>query len=123
MIESNAYLEQTYRAQHNAEFARTPAGAGTAFVPYVAQAQLGDILCEQQERVVGNDNTVRFEGLILQIPEQEIRYSYSRTTVRVHRYVDGTLSVWHGPRLLERFDAQGHASQTTAMQAPILRAA
>jgi hypothetical protein len=61
--------------------------------------------------------------LILQIPEQEIRYSYSRTTVRVHRYVDGTLSVWHGPRLLERFDAQGIASQTTAMQTPILMAA
>jgi hypothetical protein len=89
----------------------------------VAQAQLGDILCEQHERVVGLDNTVRFEGLILQIPEQEIRYSYSRTTVRVHRYVDGTLSVWHGPRLLERFDARGHSSQTTVMQAPILRVA
>lgn len=32
MIEANIYLE-TYRAQHNAEFARTPAGAGSAFVP------------------------------------------------------------------------------------------
>jgi transposase len=123
MRQANVYLEQTYRAQHNAEFARPPAGTGSAFVPYVAQAQLGDILCEQHERVVGLDNTARFEGLILQIPEQEIRYSYSRTTVRVHRYVDGTLSVWHGPRLLERFDAQGHSSQTTAMQTPILRVA
>ena len=92
-------------------------------MPYVAQAQLGDIVCEQHERVVGNDNTVRFDNLVLQIPEQEIRYSYSRTTVRVHRYVDGTLSVWHGPRLLERFDAQGRPSQTTVMQAPSLRAA
>lgn len=123
MQEANVYLEQTYRAQHNAEFARTPAGTGSAFVPYVAQAQLGDILCEQHERVVGNDNTVRFDTLVLQIPEQGIRYSYSRTTVRVHRYVDGTLSVWHGPRLLERFDAQGRSSQTTAMQAPVLRSA
>ena len=52
-----------------------------------------------------------------------MRYSYSRTTVRVHRYVDGSLSVWHGPRLLERFDVRGIASQTTAMQTPILRAA
>ena len=72
---------------------------------------------------MGNDNTVRFEGLKLQIPEQEMRYSYSRTTVRVHRYVDGSLSVWHGPRLLERFDVRGIASQTTAMKTPILRAA
>ena len=123
MQEANAYLEQTYRAQHNAEFARAPAGTGCAFVPYVAQAHLGDILCEQHERVVGNDNTVRFEGLVLQIPEQEIRYSYSRTTVRVHRYVDATLSVWHGPRLLARFDAQGRPSQSTVMQVPALKAA
>ncbi len=73
----------------------------------MAQAQLADVLCEQHERVVGNDNTVRFEGLVLQIPEQPLRYSYSRTHVRVHRYVDATLSVWHGPRLLARFTAQG----------------
>ena len=48
MQEANVYLEQTYRMQHNAEFARAPAGSGSAFVPYVAQAQLGDTLCEQQ---------------------------------------------------------------------------
>ena len=123
MQEANLYLEQTYRAQHNAQFARPSAGTGSAFVPYVAQAQLGDIVCEQHERVVGNDNTVRFDNLALQIPEQQIRYSYSRTTVRVHRYVDGSLSVWHGPRLLEHFDARGYPSQTTRMQATMQKAA
>ena len=107
MAQANAYLEEVYRGQHNREFARAAASPGSAFVPYVAQAQLADALCEQHERVVGNDNTVRFEGLVLQIPEQQLRYSYSRTHVRVHRYVDATLSVWHGPRLLARFTAQG----------------
>jgi hypothetical protein len=107
MVQANAYLEQTYMAQHNAEFARPAADPSSAFVPYIGQASLMDILCEHHERVVGLDNTVRFEGLILQIPEQAVRYSYSKTHVRVHRYVDNTLSVWHGPRLLARFDAQG----------------
>jgi hypothetical protein len=107
MEQANAYLEQTYMAQHNAQFARVPADPTSAFVPYVAQASLADILCEQHERVVGLDNTVRFEGLVLQIPEQAVRYSYSRAHVRVHRYVDDTLSAWHGPRLLARFDAGG----------------
>lgn len=73
--------------------------------------------------MVGNDNTVRFEGKVLQIPEQEIRYSCSRTTVRVHRYVDASLSVWHGPRLLARFDAQRQLSQDTVMQEPVLKVA
>jgi hypothetical protein len=104
---ANAYLEGTYMAQHNEEFARAPKVNESAFVDYVAQASLSDVLCEQHERVVSLDNTVRFEGLVLQIAEQAIRYSYSRVHVRVHRYVDATLSVWHGPRLLGRFNASG----------------
>jgi hypothetical protein len=65
---------------------------------------------------VGNDNTVRFEGLVLQIPEQQVRYSYSRTHVLVHRYVDATLSVWHGPRLLARYSEQGELVQCVTEQ-------
>lgn len=107
MAQANVYLDQTYMAQHKAEFAREPACLDSAHVPYLAQAALADILCEQHERVVGLDHTVRFEGLTLQIPDQEILYSYSRTHVRVHRYVDGTLLVWLGPRLLARFDQDG----------------
>lgn len=117
MAQANAYLEEVYRVQHNKEFARAAADPGSAFVPYVAQAQLADVLCEQHERVVGNDNTVRFEGLVLQIPEQQLRYSYSRTHVQVHRYVDATLSVWHGPRLLARFTAQGKRPAAVLVQA------
>src|SRR3954463_9064621 len=41
------------------------------FVPFVGA--LDDILCVQAERVVGNDNTVRYEGRVLQIPEQRHR--------------------------------------------------
>ena len=44
---------------------------GTAFVPFVGA--LDDILCVQDERVVGNDNTVRYGGRVLQIPEQRHR--------------------------------------------------
>lgn len=123
MQEANAYLEHTYMPRHNAQFAKPAAGAGSAFVAYTAQAQLADVLCEQYERVVHNDNTVHFETRVLQIPEQEIRYSYSRTTVRVHRYVDGTLSVWHGPRLLARFDALGRRLEHAANDALLAMAA
>jgi transcriptional regulator with XRE-family HTH domain len=116
MAQANAYLEAVYRVQHNKAFARAAASPGSAFVPYLSQAQLADMLCEKYERVVGNDNTVRFEGLSLQIPEQQVRYSYSRTHVWVHRYVDATLSVWHGPRLLARFDEQGEFVQAVVTQ-------
>jgi hypothetical protein len=68
---------------------------------------LPDILCEQHERTVGNDNCVSFEGLSLQIPADQARYHYVRTRVRVHRYVDGSLALFHGPRKLATYDAQG----------------
>ena len=43
----------------------------------------------------------------LQIPADEFRYHYVLTKVRVHRYVDGTLALFHGPRKLASFSATG----------------
>ncbi len=42
-----------------------------------------------------------------QIPADEYRYHYARTRVRVHRYVDATLALFHGPRRLARYDING----------------
>ena len=44
---------------------------------------------------------------ILQIPADQYRFNYVKTTVRVHRYRDGTLGVFHGPRKLATYDQQG----------------
>ena len=103
---ANRYLEQTYRASHNREFSVAAALEGTAYVPFIS-GSLPDILCEQHERTVGNDNCVSFEGLNLQLPSDEMRHHYVRSRVRVHRYVDDTVAVFHGPRKLAAYDAQG----------------
>ena len=42
-----------------------------------------------------DDNCVSFEGKSLQIPADEFKYHYVRAKVRVHRYVDATLAVFH----------------------------
>ena len=109
MASANRYLEQVYRSGHNREFGVPSTLAGTAFVPFLS-GSLPDILCEQHERTVGNDNCVSFEGLSLQIPADEMRYHYVRTRVRVHRYVDATLALFHGPRKLASYDARGVAT-------------
>jgi len=59
------------------------------------------------------------EGMNLQLPSDELRHHYARTRVRVHRYVDDTLGVFHGPRKLAAYDAMG--VQTTTIE--VLRAA
>ncbi len=106
---ANRYLEQVYMPRHNAEFAVPAAASGTAYVPFIGG--LPDVLCEQFERVVTNDNCVSFEGMKLQIPADQSRHHYVKTTVRVHRYVDGTLALFHGPRKLAIFDENGKCPQ------------
>jgi hypothetical protein len=102
---ANAWLAERYIAAFNARFGVKPAEAGTAFLPFVGD--LENILCIQQERVVGNDNTVRYEGKVLQIPEAAHRRHYVKARVRVHEYPDGSLAVFHGPRRLARYSADG----------------
>jgi transposase len=107
MDAANHYLDEVYMPNHNAEFALPALEAGSAFVPYIG-TRLPDILCAQFERTVGNDNCVSFEGHKLQIPASSTRAHYVKTQVRVHRYVDGTLALFHGPRKLAAYDAQGN---------------
>ena len=103
---ANRWLATVYIPQHNARFAVPAAEEGTAFVPFVAA--LDDILCVQEERVVGRDNTVRYEGRVLQIPEQRHRRHFVKASVRVHEYAeDGRLAIFHGPRRLADYEADG----------------
>jgi hypothetical protein len=102
---ANRWLATVYIPQHNTRFAVPAAEEGTAFVPFVGA--LEDILCVQAERVVGNDNTVRYEGRVLQIPEQRHRRHFVKATVRVHEYPDGRLAIFHGPRRLADYEPDG----------------
>lgn len=104
--EANRYISHVYMPAINSEFAQPAMEEGSAFIPYVGR-DLDDILCEHHERVVGNDNCVSFEGLKLQIPQDGSRHHYVKVKVRVQRYPDGYLAVFHGPRCLERFNEKG----------------
>ena len=114
MAAANHYLASVYRPAFNAEFMQPPAEAGSAFVPCIGSG-LGDILCEQFERTVGNDNCVRFENLVLQIPSDRHRCHYVKAKVRVHRYPDSHLAIFHGPRTLATYDALGKELKQTNM--------
>lgn len=106
MAAANRYLRDVYKPAFNAEFMQPALEEGSAFVPWIGTG-LDDILCEQFERTVGNDNCVRFENRILQIPADRHRCHYVKAKVRVHRYSDGRLGVFHGPRKLADYDASG----------------
>lgn len=103
---ANRFLAEDYLPRHNARFMAEASEPGSAFVP-VSGVDLSEILCHQDERVVGRDNTVRYQGLVLQIPASSWRPHFVKATVRVHRYPDGRLAIFHGPRCIGRYDANG----------------
>jgi transposase len=111
MDAANEYLSRLYMPAFNAEFMQPPTEEGSAFVPWAGD-NLDDILCEQDDRVVSADNCVRFHGTSLQIPANQHRCHYVRVTVQVHRYRDGSLAIFHGPKKLADYDQQGKLKVT-----------
>ena len=92
-----------------------PRTRATAFVPFTGA--LNDILCIHEERTVSNDNTVRYKRLALQIPAGRHRRHYVKARVRVHEYPDGTMAVFHGPRCLARYHADGQPIDSQTREA------
>lgn len=110
MDEANRYLRDTYLPRHNARFTVLPESEQSAFVP-IAGFDVANILCIHEERVVGKDNTVHYEGLRLQIPPSPHRHHFVKAQVRVHHYPDQTLALFHGPREIGRYNANGTPQQ------------
>lgn len=110
MTAANRYLRDVYMPAFNVEFAQPAMAEGSAFVPWIG-TNLDDILCEQHERIVGADNCVQFEGRSLQIPQDRNRCHYVRARVRVHRHANGQLALFHGPRRLATYNADGQPAE------------
>jgi transposase len=103
---ANRFLREVYLPAHNARFSIPAEQEGSAFVA-IPGVDLNEILCIQEERQVGNDNTVIFHRHRLQIPPSPLRPHFVKTRVWVRHYHDGTYAVFRGPRCLGRYDAAG----------------
>ena len=75
----------------------------------LGHVDLEQILCHQEERMVARDNTLTFDGLVLQLDKQPGRRSCSGLRVLVRRHLDGRHSLWLGSRRLGLYDARGRA--------------
>jgi transposase len=109
---ANRWIAQTYIPQHNAAFAVAAAQEGSGFL-HDRTVAWPEILCIQEERTVGNDNTVKWRRLSLQLPQSRLRPHFVKAVVRVHEYPDGAIAVFLGPHRLADYDATGKISLTT----------
>lgn len=105
VVDANAWLLREGIAAYNARFTVPAAQSGSAFVP--APANLDRIFSIQHDRVVGNDNTVRFGRHVLQLGPTPLRWNFAKCRVLLHEHLDTTLSVTYGPHTIGRFTADG----------------
>lgn len=104
---ANRYLRDRFLPVFNAEFGRPPVDPTSAFVP-VGRADLEQILCVEDERVVGRDNVVTADLIALQLAKQLGGRTCAGLRVLVRGHLNAQHSVWYGARCLGRFDHRGH---------------
>jgi transposase len=104
---ANTYLREVFVPQHNATFAHPPRDPASAWVA-VGDADLDQILCHQETRVVAPDNTVVLGTQRLQIAPQPGRRTCAGLEVLVRRHLDGRYSVWRGGQRLGHYSPAGH---------------
>ena len=109
---ANEFLRKDWIPMHDASFSVKADQTGTAFLPYTG-TELDKIFSQHHDRIVENDNTVRYDNRRLQIPQQTFRFSMTRCHVLVCEHLDGTISLHYGPHRLGHYDYQGQLLPTS----------
>jgi transposase len=103
MEQAQAVLER-YLPEHNRKFAK-PAKAEPAWRK-VSALEIQRALCFKQQRTVAKDNTVTFEGTVLQIAKSSSFRSYANRKVDVHVLLDGAVEIFYKKEKVACFDSK-----------------
>ena len=118
MEAANRYLKEKFLPEYNKKFMVKPQEESSAFVPWLNHNfNLADVLCIQEQRTVGKDNTVSYKNKKLQIPKDKTRCNYIKARVRIHEYANGSITIFYGPRRLASYDANGNCLENINLKA------
>ncbi|MEW6213977.1 MAG: ISNCY family transposase, partial [Nitrospirota bacterium] len=78
--EANQFLIEKFLPWYNNKYTHD---AESAYMPLPKEKNLDLIFCIKKERTVNGDNTVGFDGQIIQIPPSNIKLSFAKTKVNV----------------------------------------
>ena len=102
MEQARVVLER-YLPEHNRKFS-TPAKAEPAWRK-VSALEIQRTLCFKQQRTVAKDNTVTFEGTVLQIPKTSPFRSHTNKRIDVHVLLDGAVEFFYKKEKIASFDS------------------
>lgn len=91
--EANAVLDHC-RPDHNRRFAISPAEAAPAWRAVRRGTDLERVCSFYYEATVLNDNTVRLEGMIIDVPPGPRKRSYAGERIELRQLLDGTWRVY-----------------------------
>jgi hypothetical protein len=94
-----------FTGRFNARFARPAADTAPAWRPVPRGLDLDRLCSLYTAATVLNDNTVRIQGTVLQIPPGPGGRGYAKARVEVRQLLDGAWRVYHNDRLLVRVAA------------------
>ena len=115
---ANRFIADTYLPDHNRRFTTPPEDSkDSAFVPLEHPGQIDDILCLQHRAHRRPRQHRALRKARPPDPATPARHHYVKARVRVHEYPDGTLALFHGPRCLARYTANGEPVETPTRQA------
>ena len=103
-VEQATVVLERYLPVHNRKFAK-PAKAQPAWRK-VSAVQIERALCFKQQRTVAKDNTVTFEGTVLQIPKTSSFRSYANKRIDVHVLLDGAVELFYKTVKIATFDSK-----------------
>jgi hypothetical protein len=98
---ANRFLK-VFIPRFNRRFAVSPRESEKAWRKFPPELDLDRIISFRYRSVVGNDNSVRIGGLILDLPPGPHRRSYAKAHVEVRQLLDGSWKVYYQDQLIAK---------------------
>lgn len=103
--EANVYIESTFLPEFNKEFAREALDVQSAWRKVPKGLDLERIISFRYDSTVGNDNAIRFGGMIIDIPPGPNKRSYAGVRAEVRQMLDGSWRVYYKDKLIAQAPA------------------
>lgn len=98
--DATRFLNGPFKTDFNARFAKPARETQAAWRPLPKGVDVERICSFGYQATVGNDNTVRLGGMVLDIPAGPRRQGYAKVRVEVRQLIDGRWRVYHKDKLL-----------------------
>jgi transposase len=100
--EANGFLQSIFIRGFNRRFAVRPKESQKAWRKVPKDLDLDRIISFRYRSVVGNDNSIRIGGLVLDVPPGPARRSYAKAQVEVRQLLNGAWRVYYQDQIVAK---------------------